>query len=106
MPMFLKAFPTMFWTLLFLAILPTASAIPNEAAFHDISFRTFNTLVQEIFSSDVFLATVLMVLFTLTNNLTLLSLQARQQNPVAQLGERKSEITGWIKALAHALHDK
>jgi hypothetical protein len=36
----------------------------------------------------------------------LLSLHARQQNPVAQLGERKSEITGWIKALAHALHNK
>jgi CxC5 like cysteine cluster associated with KDZ transposases len=106
MPMFLKAFPTMFWTLLFLVILPTASAIPNEAAFPDISFRTFNTLVQEIFSSDVSLATVLMVLFTLTNNPTLLSLHARQQNPVAQLGERKSKITGWIKALAHALHNK
>ena len=106
MPMFLKAFPTMLWTLLFLAILPTASAIPNEAAFPDISFRTFNTLVQEIFGSEISLATVLMMLFTLTNNPTLLSLHARQQNPAVKLGERKVEITSWIRALAHALHDK
>jgi hypothetical protein len=104
--MFLKAFPTMLWTLLFLAILPTASAIPNEAAFPDISFRTFNTLVQETFGSEISLATVLMVLFTLTNNPTLLSLHARQQNPAVKLGERRIEITSWIKALAHALHDK
>ena len=35
----------------------------------------------------------------------MLSLHARQQNPVVK-GERKVEITPWIKALAHALHDK
>jgi hypothetical protein len=101
MPMFLEAFPTMLWTLLFLAILPTASAIPNEAAFSDISFRTFDTLVQEIFGSEISLATVLMMLFTLKNNPTLLSLHARQQNPAVKLGERKVKITSWIKALAH-----
>ena len=95
----------MLWTLLFLAILPTASAIPNEAAFPDITFSTFNMLVQEIFGSDISLATVLMVLLTLTNNPTLLSLHAQQQNPKVK-GERKVEITSWIKALAHALHDK
>ena len=96
----------MLWTLLFLATLPTAPAIPNEAAFPDISFRTFNTLVQEIFGSEISLATVLMVLFTLTNNPTLLSLHAWQQNPAVKLGERKVEITSWIKTLAYALHDK
>jgi len=105
MLMFLKAFPTMLWTLLFLAMLPTASAIPNEAAFPDISFRAFNILVQDIFGSDISLATVLMVLFTLTNNPNLLSLHARQQNPAVK-GERKIEITAWINALANALHDK
>jgi len=95
----------MLWTLLFLAMLPTASAIPNEAAFPDISFRAFNILVQDIFGSDISLATVLMVLFTLTNNPNLLSLHARQQNPAVK-GERKIEITAWINALANALHDK
>ena len=105
MPMFLKEFPTILWALLFLAVLPTVSAISNEAAFPDITFRAFNILVQDIFGSDISLATVLMVLLTLTNNTTLLSLHAQQQDPVVK-GERKVEITAWIKALAHALHDK
>ena len=46
-----------------------------------------------------------MVLFTLTNNPNLLSLHAQQQNP-AVAGENKVEVTAWIKALAHAIHDK
>ena len=95
----------MLWILLFMAILPTASAMPTEAPFPDISFRTFNILVQDNFGSDISLATVLLVLFTLTNNPTLLSLHARQQNPVVK-GEKKVEVTAWIKALANALHDK
>ncbi|KAF8801340.1 hypothetical protein BYT27DRAFT_7115305 [Phlegmacium glaucopus] len=95
----------MIWAFLFLAVLPTASALPNEGAFPNITFRAFNILVQENFGSDVSLATVLLVLFTLTNNPTLLSLHAQQQNPAVQ-GEYKVEITAWIKALARALHDK
>ena len=95
----------MLWALLFLAVLPTASAIPNEAAFPNISFRTFNVFVQENFGTDISLATVLMVLFTLTNNPTLLSLHACQQNPAVP-GENKVEITAWIKALARALQEK
>jgi hypothetical protein len=71
-----KSFTTTIWALLFLAVLPTVSALPNEVAFPDITFREFNNLVQENFGTDVSLATVLMVLFTLTNNPTLLSLHA------------------------------
>ena len=95
----------MLWVLLFLAILPTTSALPNEGAFPNITFREFNIFVEETFGSDVSLATVLMVLFTLTNNPTLLSLHARQQNPAFH-GENKVEITAWIKALARALQEK
>jgi hypothetical protein len=100
-----KSFTTPLWALLFLAVLPTASALPNEAAFPDITFREFNNLVQENFGTDVSLATVLMVLFTLTNNPTLLLLHGRQQNPAVQ-GENKVGITAWIKALARALQEK
>jgi len=91
--------------LFFLAILPTASALPNEGAFPNITFREFNIFVEETFGLDVSLATVLMVLFTLTNNPTLLSLHAWQQNPAVH-GENKVEITAWIKALARALQEK
>jgi len=76
-----------------------------ESAFPNITFREFNIFVEETFGLDVSLATVLMVLFTLTNNPTLLSLHARQQNPAVH-GENKVEITAWIKALAHALQEK
>ena len=103
--MVLKSFAPILWVLFFLAILPTASALPNEGAFPNITFREFNIFVEETFGSDVSLATVLMVLFTLTNNPTLLSLHARQQNPAVH-GENKVEITAWIKALARALQEK
>ena len=103
--MVLESFNTVLWALLFLATLPTTSALPNESAFPNISFSKFNFFVQKNFSSDVSLATVLMVLFTLTNNPGLLSLHARQQNPEVS-GENKVEITGWIKGLARALHEK
>ena len=102
--MFLRVFPNMLWMFLFLAFLPSASAIPNGAAFPNMTFRAFNMLIEEIFGSEISLATVIMVLMTLINNPDLLSLHARQQNPVK--GEKKIEVTAWIKALANALHDK
>ena len=78
-----------------------ASATP----FSDISFAIFNDFVQENFSSDISLATVLTVLFTLTNNPMLLTLHVRQQNPKFH-GENKTKLSGWIKALAYALDEK
>ena len=87
--------------MLCLSVLPMASATP----FPDISFATFNDFIQENFSPDISLATVLTVLFTLTNDPTLLTLHARQQNPKVQ-GENKTKISGWMKALANALNEK
>ena len=104
MMMTVRIFPSMLWMFLFLAFLPCASAIPNGAAFPDMTFKAFNMLVEEIFGSEISLATVIMVLLTLTNNPDLLSLHAWQQNPAK--GEKKFEVTAWIKALANALHDK
>jgi len=66
-----------------------ASATP----FSDISFAIFNDFVQENFSSDISLATVLTVLFTLTNNPMLLTLHVRQQNPKFH-GENKTKLSG------------
>ena len=45
-----------------------------------------------------------MVLFTTTSNPDLLNLHARQQNPVQE--EHGQTISGWMKALAHALEEK
>ena len=85
--------------------MPMAWASPTQDAFPDITFRAFSNIVDEHFGSKISLATVLCVLFTLTNNIDLLNLHARQQNP-QQRDERKNYMTGWITALAQALQEK
>jgi len=59
-------------------LLPTVSALPDAGTFPDILFKDFSQFIQEIFGSDITLSQVHIVLFTLTD---LLSLHARQQNP-------------------------
>ena len=101
----LKSCTIIFWAVFLLAILPMASALPNESAFPNITFAIFSEFIQENFSSDISLATVFTVLLTLTHNPLLLTLHARQQNPAVQ-GENKIKTSGWIKALARALKGK
>lgn len=91
--------------ILFAGNIPTTSAALDRDPFPDISFKTFSKTINELFSSNVSLATVLAVLFTLTNNTSLLNLHARQQNPQSK-NERAQIITGWITALARALEEK
>ncbi|KAF8806697.1 hypothetical protein BYT27DRAFT_7030534, partial [Phlegmacium glaucopus] len=61
-----------------------------------------NDFVTTNFSSKVSLATILLVLFSLTDNPDLLNLHARQQHPSCS-GEKKSALSGWIKCLARTL---
>jgi hypothetical protein len=65
----------------------------------------FSDFVQQHFSSHVSVATVLTILFTMTNNPDLLGLHARQQHPKAS-GEIQQKCSGWIKVLSHALQDR
>ena len=53
---------------------PGANAVQNEQPFPDISFKVFNTFIEENFSSKISLATVLMLLFTVNENTDLLNL--------------------------------
>ena len=57
------------------------------------------------FSPHVSLATVLLVLFTMTENSDLLNLHARQNNPQC-VGELRQSSSGWIRALARSLYDR
>jgi hypothetical protein len=79
-------------------------AAPNHNPYSNITFQAFSQFVEQNFTSKVSLATVLVVLFTITSNPDLLNLHARQQNPVQE--ERGQTISGWIKALARALQEK
>ncbi|KAF8867883.1 hypothetical protein CPB84DRAFT_1819655 [Gymnopilus junonius] len=88
--------------ILFLGFMPLVSAAQNTQPFPDIPFRTFSTFISNTFHPDVPLATVLLVLFTLTDNTDLLNLHGHQQNP-QYLRENKTLATGWIRALSRDL---
>ena len=103
----MKSCTTMLCALVLLALLPRVSAVPmgNTENFPNITFALFNEFVQDQFSEDISLATVIMMLLTLTNNTTLLSLHAKQQHPKVK-EEKNVKSAGWIKALACGLIEK
>ena len=57
------------------------AAMSSEMPFPDISFNAFNKFVSKNFSSEISLSTVLLLLFTMTENPDLLNLHARQKHP-------------------------
>ena len=88
-----------------LAILPVVKAAPvAESPFPNITFKVFNEFVKQQFSSKIPLSTVLVILFSLTENTDLLNLHARQQY-VQNPGEHRTLASGWIKSLARALKE-
>ena len=89
---------------LLMGLIPVVSATPNHEALSNITFQEFARFVEDNFSSTVSLATVLVTLFTISDNSDLLNLHSRMQH--SKMGERGQTITGWIKALARALSEK
>jgi hypothetical protein len=87
-----------------MGLIPVVSAALNHEALSNITFRTFAEFIEENFTSTVSLATVLVTLFTISDNSDLLNLHSRMQHP--KMGERGQTITAWIKALARALKEK
>ena len=81
-----------------LLLCPGANAAQKETPFPDITFRAFNKFIEQNFSSKITLSTVLMLLFTITENTDLLNLHQRQQNPQV-LGEKRVELSSWINSL-------
>ncbi|KAF8876467.1 hypothetical protein BD779DRAFT_1412368, partial [Infundibulicybe gibba] len=77
----------------------------TEDPFPAISFKVMNNFVTANFSSKISLATVLMVLFTLTDNPDLLNLHARQKHPVHR-GEQRTSTSGWIRSLARGVQSQ
>jgi hypothetical protein len=62
-----------------LAMLPVTSASSVGAPFPDIPFKSFSQFISQNFSSKISLSTVLVIMFSLTENPDLLNLHARQQ---------------------------
>ena len=79
--------------------------LPYLRDFPDITFKVFSGFIKENFSSHITLSTVLLVLFSLTDNTDLLNLHAQQQNPTCK-AENKVYISGWLKSLCRALTNR
>jgi hypothetical protein len=87
---------------IFAMFIPLVSAAPQTQPFPNVPFKVFSTFVEQSFNSRVSLATVLLVVFSLTENPELLTLHARQQNPQLE-GENKVVASGWMRALSRAM---
>jgi hypothetical protein len=86
-----------------LALLPGVSAThPPFMPFPDMRFSAFAEFIEDNFSTQITLATVLTLLFSLTDNIDLLNLHFRQQHPRYH-GEKRQEVTGWMKAFIWTL---
>lgn len=98
---------TKMFCLVFLAavyIQPAAASGPDKSPFCDIPFEQFSEFIGTNFNSNISLSTVLLLLFSMTENPDLLNLHAKQKHPIS--GETKSTLNGWIIALATAVHAK
>ena len=93
------------WLFLAVSSLPHAAAMPEHSPFPDITFKAFSGFITTNFSSKISLATVLLLLFTMTENPELLSLHARQQNREIS-GEKNTTLSAWIKSLSRSLVDR
>jgi hypothetical protein len=102
---FLQMFSIIFWMIGALAFLPQITASPEMMPFPDIPFHKFCQFIQENFDSTISLASVLCILFSLTENPELLALHARQQKGRYE-GENSITVTAWMKCLSHSNKDK
>jgi hypothetical protein len=93
------------WILLGLSFLPSAAASSEFRPFPEMTFLSFSQFIQKNFSANISLSTVLLMLFTMTENPDLLSLHARQQYSLVK-GENISSVNSWIKNLSQAVYVK
>jgi hypothetical protein len=101
----LNQYQIVMWIWIWSQMVPSVYAARTESPFPDISFHDFNQIINSIFGSNISLATVLTLFFTLTENVDLLNLHFRQQHREYR-DENKTQITGWMIALAKELMDK
>ena len=94
-----QAWVFLFGIILASACFPTVAAINPEQNFPEITFQDFSDFILQNFNSKISLSTVLMMLFTLTNNIELLSLHAKDQT------SSHSSMSGWMNCLVYTIFD-
>jgi hypothetical protein len=85
--------------------IPMVTAASNVQPFPNIPFSVFSKFVEDNFISTVSLSTVLMVLFTVTENTDLLSLHFRQRS-ADHPTENSTSATSWIRCFGTALRKR
>jgi hypothetical protein len=105
MTLWLKFLKVWIWMKMILNWPLVAAAPSGEQHFPDVAFSVFSKFIEDNFASNVTLSTVLMLLFTITENTDLLSLHFCQRS--AEKGqERSTAATGWIRNLGSAVNRK
>ena len=101
---FLSTCSVLIWLLVWFAFMPCITASQTTTPFPEIKFSVFSNFISSTFNSNISLATVLMMFFTLIENPELLNLHAQQKN--LQLSSEKSIVSSaWMCALCHRLKD-
>jgi hypothetical protein len=95
--------PFILQVLFWMALIPSVYA--SQRDYPNISFKSFSVFISSTFHSDITLATVLFLLFSLTENTELLNLHSRQQQQLYP-SEKRSKYTGWMSALVNAILDQ
>ncbi|KIL55550.1 hypothetical protein M378DRAFT_90762 [Amanita muscaria Koide BX008] len=88
------------WMMIITNVPLVAAASKDHQHFPSIPFSVFNKFVEDNFVSTVSLSTVLMVLFTVTENTDLLSFRQRSAEHDS---EKSTAATGWIRNLGAAV---
>jgi hypothetical protein len=70
----LNQYQIVIWIWIWSQMVPSVYAAQTESPFPDISFYDFNQIINSIFGPNISVATVLTLLFTLTENVDLLNL--------------------------------
>ncbi|KAM6493429.1 hypothetical protein JOM56_011563, partial [Amanita muscaria] len=89
------------WIMVLTNLPLVAAASREQQPFPDVPFAVFSKFVEDHFISTVSLSTVLMVLFSVTENTDLLSLHYRQR-----CSERSTSATGWIRCFGSAVQKR
>ena len=95
--------PFIIQLLFWMALIPSVNA--SQRDFPNITFQSFSHFISSTFHPDISLATVLFLLFSLTENTDLLNLHSRQKQDVYP-SEKVTQYTGWMIALVNALLDQ
>ncbi|KAM6499371.1 hypothetical protein JOM56_004879 [Amanita muscaria] len=96
-----RLFMAWIWIMVLTNLPLVAAASREQQPFPDVPFAVFSKFVEDHFISTVSLSTVLMVLFSVTENTDLLSLHYRQR-----CSERSTSATGWIRCFGSAVQKR